>query len=274
MLVVLQVMLSVCFMAFAGAVFATHTNWKQENEKTKADLADKQTQLTSLQNRFEQLQADTEKQITELTTERDRLTVSVENLTAENDQYKSRQNEHENHANVAQEQTRIALKQAEHRTDEARLLRKENLQITESRHAELEERLRLETALKAEQEKVALLDETVKDQLRDIARYQSALRRAGLPDDPRPIAKAPPQDVDGRVRRVMKNRRGTVDLVEVTIGSDDGLSKGDTLTVYRDGKYLGEVRIVQTSTDIAVAEVLSTAKTGLIQEGDNVTTKL
>ena len=244
LLVVLQVVLSVCFMAFAGAVFATHTNWKQENAATQAKLDSKTSQMNTLQNRFEQLDAETEK-----------LTVvaEVQNLTNENNQYKSRQNDHENHANVAQEQTRIALKHAENRTNEAVTLRKENKQITDSRHEELKERLRLEVALKAEQEKTALLNETLKDQLRDIAQLKSALRRAGLSDTPGPIAQASPQDVDGRVKRVKKNRRGTVDLVEVNIGSDDGLIKGHTLTVYRGGKYLGELRIVETSTDMAVA---------------------
>ncbi len=274
LLVVLQVVLSVCFMAFAGAVFATHTNWKQENAATQAKLDSKTSQMNTLQNRFEQLDAETEKLTAELEKERDTLVAEVQNLTNENNQYKSRQNDHENHANVAQEQTRIALKHAENRTNEAVTLRKENKQITDSRHEELKERLRLEVALKAEQEKTALLNETLKDQLRDIAQLKSALRRAGLSDTPGPIAQAPPQDVDGRVKRVKKNRRGTVDLVEVNIGSDDGLIKGHTLTVYRGGKYLGELRIVETSTDMAVAEVLSTAKIGLIQEGDNVTTKL
>jgi len=277
LLVVLQVLLSVCFMAFAGAVFATHTNWKTEAEQTQEELALQRQSYQTLNTKFDQLQADAEKQVNEMQKERDSLTARVQTLESENNDHKARQNEHENHAAVAQEQTRIALKEAQHRTAEASALRKENAQIIASRHEELQERLRLEVALKEEQEKVAMLNESLKSQLRDIAALKSMLRLNNLSDDPdESLAdrRKPPQAVEGRVTRIRKDRRGIVDMLEINIGSDDGLLKGHKLSVYRGGKYLGEVRIREVQPDVAVADVLSRAKTGLIKEGDNVTTKL
>lgn len=276
LLVVLQVVLSVCFMAFAGAVFATHTNWKDKNAQTQQDLDTARKEITALNTRNDQLTADLEETTQKLEKERDTLLAQVQNLTAENDAYKARQNEHENHANVAQETSRIALQDADARHAEAMALRKENNIIHESRHEELQRRLELENLLKAEQEKTAMLNERVKTQLRDIAVLTAELRRNDLVDDPKEIARrqAPPQDVDGRVERVSKDRRGLVNLLEINIGSDDGLVKGHTLYVYRGGKYLGEVKVVQTSPDVAVAEFVSGPKNGIIQEGDYVTTKL
>jgi hypothetical protein len=70
-----------------------------------------------------------------------------------------------------------------------------------------------------------------------------------------------------------------VQFVELSIGSDDGLLKGNELDVVRisgndRSDWLGKVRVVDVGPDWAVAEIILPAKNGIIQEGDNVTTKL
>lgn len=77
------------------------------------------------------------------------------------------------------------------------------------------------------------------------------------------------------------NKANRVQFVNITIGSDDGLLVGHRLDVLRlspDGQgateWLGQVEIVSIEPDSAVAEVVLAAKNGIIQEGDNVTSKL
>jgi hypothetical protein len=78
--------------------------------------------------------------------------------------------------------------------------------------------------------------------------------------------------VDGLVSRV-KQVAGA-QLVEVTIGADDGLKQGNTVEVYRGDRYLGRLAILKTSPDRAVGRVDRRFQQGAIQEGDRVATRL
>ena len=77
-----------------------------------------------------------------------------------------------------------------------------------------------------------------------------------------------PPDVKGLVVEV-----GDKNLVEISIGGDDGILVGHTLDVYREGAYLGRVKVVKTSHDRAVAEIIPDFKRGAIRKGDRVATK-
>ena len=82
------------------------------------------------------------------------------------------------------------------------------------------------------------------------------------------IANVPPP-VNGIVTGV-----GQRDLIEISLGSDDGLKTGHKLEVYRQNQYLGRVVIRSTAPDRAVAEILKDYRRGTIRKGDRVATKL
>ena len=90
----------------------------------------------------------------------------------------------------------------------------------------------------------------------------------------------PPPVVEGVVMDARKSARQGTEFVEISLGSDDGLAKGHSLFVYRGanggdrGKYLGKIEIVYVTPDKAVGTVVERAKNGVIQKGDNVTSKL
>jgi hypothetical protein len=64
------------------------------------------------------------------------------------------------------------------------------------------------------------------------------------------------------------------DLIEVSIGSDDGLKPGHVMQVYRGNTYLGQITIRTTGPDRAVGQIDKRYQRGKIQKGDNVTTNL
>ena len=78
-----------------------------------------------------------------------------------------------------------------------------------------------------------------------------------------------PPNVLGEVVKV-----GDKELIEISIGDDDGILVGHKLDVYRDDAYLGKVIVVKTSPDRAVAEIIPEFKRGTIRKGDRVATKL
>lgn len=276
LLVVLQVVLSICFMTFAGAVYATHKNWKQKHDTVNTQLQQTKTGLNSAITKLGDSENKHKIDMDALRKEADSLTADVQKLESDNTMLLARQESLELNSNVAQEQAKNALSESAARNTESSELRKQNQTITASRDVELRGRLKLEDDLREANGKVATLNSSLKKQLRDIALYQKKLRQLGVTADTTTLAarQQPPQAVDGKVKRVTKSSRGTVKLLEITIGSDDGLVEGHELIVYRGDKYLGKIRIVETSTDKAVAEVVSAAKTGLIKEGDIVATKL
>jgi hypothetical protein len=89
-----------------------------------------------------------------------------------------------------------------------------------------------------------------------------------------PPAESPPKDL---IRGVIEK----VDpkdplLVQISIGSDAGITKGQTLEVYRlqpAPKYLGRVQIVQMTATTSIGRALSTNPLGM-RAGDQVTSHL
>ena len=63
-------------------------------------------------------------------------------------------------------------------------------------------------------------------------------------------------------------------LVQISLGADDGVTRGMTFEVSREAKYLGRIEILQTSADKAVGKALPEFKKGNIEKNDNVSTRL
>jgi hypothetical protein len=78
-----------------------------------------------------------------------------------------------------------------------------------------------------------------------------------------------PPPVDGVV--LASSRDG---LVEISLGSDDGMEKGHKLEVYRGAKYLGRIEVWQTAPDKSVAKIIPEFRKGPIAKEDRVATRL
>lgn len=62
-------------------------------------------------------------------------------------------------------------------------------------------------------------------------------------------------------------------LVILSVGSDDKVVEGMVFIVHRDGKYLGDVKIVNVYKDMSGAEVVHVVNGAEIKEGDDAKTK-
>ena len=83
-------------------------------------------------------------------------------------------------------------------------------------------------------------------------------------------------DVDGIAPRVdgLVTAVSDKNLIEISIGSDDGLRKHHLMEVYRKNSYVGRVEIVMVEPDRAVAKIIPEFRRGIIKKGDRVATKL
>ena len=73
---------------------------------------------------------------------------------------------------------------------------------------------------------------------------------------------------------VIVTKVGEKVLIEVSIGSDDGLRKGHTLEVFRNQSYLGRVVVKSLQPDRAVCEIIPEYRKGIIKRGDRVATRI
>jgi hypothetical protein len=119
-------------------------------------------------------------------------------------------------------------------------------------------------------------NEQLRDQIEAMVKEMEQLRVAsrgtGRPAGTAPTAgdkNPPPEDVRGKVTATDAQSG----YVTINIGSDAGVSKDNTLEVYRlkpEPKYLGTIRIVAVNPHEAVGRPTALVRRGLIQVGDEV----
>ena len=171
---------------------------------------------------------------------------------------------------------RAALREAEAKKAETDQLRQQLAAVQQQanefkiRQTELDDEIRilkrqLETAQnqnKALRERVTVLSNVVRDAgLSDVVQQASGTSRV-------------PPDVEGQVLQVDRSNRRVV----ISIGSDDGLSVGHELELWRttpSPEYLGRIRIEAVDPDRAVGTVIGKTIQGKkIQEGDIVSSQI
>jgi hypothetical protein len=284
-LVVLQLILSVLFMAFAGVLYNTQIKWRDEALKQK-DLVAKVTK-----ERDNNL-ADADRFKTEMTAkvdkaDKDRLIAEGDNTTlkAENTRLKKELADATIEKTTSGEQALIAGAEAQARNEESANLRLLITDMQKARDEDFAVRTKLEDQVRGLQLDFDTATKKNRELLARNSLYQQALEVAGISADPTELAgrASPAPRVEGIVEEIKPARRqGASELVEISLGSDQGLKKGHEMTVYRTGlnkpgqrpKFLAKIVIVNTTPDKAVGEVIESTRNGVIQKGDNVTTKL
>lgn len=278
LLVVVQVVLSIFFMAFAGAVFTVQQNWKTEAETVQKTLDQTKAELGNTLSEFDAFRKDnTEK----LKAAENRTGVAEGQLVGVQTDLDLKSQS----LTTAQTATEANIAVAKTATDEAADRRKEALKqrsVNNQLHATNDDQTTEILTLKDDKFN---LNRTNKDYvtrynqlLAQVQFYKKIVRDNGFSTDPADYEKAaPPPSVNGLVLNTEREKQQGTEYVEISIGSDDGLKKGHDLFVYRlDGetKYLGKIHLVYVEPDRAVGTVILRAKNGVIKEGDNVTTKL
>ena len=134
-----------------------------------------------------------------------------------------------------------------------------------------------EALAKARQAQNLYLLDNVQDLTRKLARFETGANPDVInlrnPNDPNPPAVA----VDGKIERV-DGTDGT--LIQITLGTDHGVNKNNTLDVYRMTptlKYLGMVRIVDAYHQKSVARFVYTGNAAYRPQllvDDKVTSKI
>lgn len=277
-LVIVIMVFSLFFLAVSTVVFSTQKNWKDETAKLK-------TQITDLNKKKSDSDALAKKAETDLAAAKDEfdqqtkvLKAQVTDLTQQNAAQQQLLSEQNGALATAQQTLQAALREAEDRTGETKLLRDQLSAVQQQANQFKLTQTELNDQIRILERQLATATGNNKDLRERVALLSGALRRVGLSDDPAQLrgtsTSATPPDVEGYVKRVdARNQR-----VEISIGSDDGLVPGHELEMYRTNpipEYLGRVRVESVDPDQAVAIVVgSTVQGKKITEGDVVSSKI
>jgi predicted nucleic acid-binding Zn-ribbon protein len=268
--VILIFIMSIVFMTLALAVYATHKNWKDEATALNTRLSAAQAEYERLKGEYNQresqLTAEVEsaqQQVRKLEAERVALVDRNSGIQTELDQLKAERRDataavaatQQNNQRLAQEVTGLRDDIRENQLARDRAFAT-TLTATEDLH---QTKGQLDSALERSRQLTS-----------QVADYTHIMQSSGVDPNTPPDAVTP--TVNGLVSQVRQS--AGAQLVEMTIGADDGLKQGNTVEVYRGDRYLGRIEILRTSPDRAVGRVDRRFQQGRIVEGDRVATRL
>jgi|SRR5579864_5993197 len=275
-LVIVIMVFALFFLAISTVVFSTATNWKTETEKQKATAKKLQDDLSTAKAESTNLETELNNAKNNLKVEKGTWEAQKSTLEAQNKQFQGDITDQRKSLEVALQNTKIAVEEAEARKKETDGLREHLAAVQKQANEYKLHQTDLNDRIRILEREVEVAKHNNSDLRERVAALTTVIRKHNLPTDTERITRVDnPPVVEGEISRVdPRNSR-----VEITIGSDDGLVEGNTLYVYRTKQpepgYIGRIQLDAVDVDQAVGHVIDRTVQGKkIREGDNVTTKI
>lgn len=276
MLIVMQLVFSILFMCFAGAVYTFQAQWRNKATSLEQKLGVATAQVDdAIEARNREVEA-MKAQLDELKNLSDNLKAQERANADKVDQATKLLAAAQLERDKAVSDAEVSTSEAAARVVEAVVLNRE-VQSLRNRLLEGQAAAQLvEDKVLSLSGKLAEAEEKEEQQLAENSRLKDLLRFNGVDPRTQMLADVPAEKdkVDGFVEKTRKAKAQNQEYVQITIGSDDRVQKNMKLILSRGSKYLGEARVISVYPDYAVCVVVEETRQGIIQEGDNVTTKL
>jgi septal ring factor EnvC (AmiA/AmiB activator) len=264
--VVLIFVMSLVFMSLAVSVYATHENWRlavekpgglkaqiHEMQKTNAALTEERDKLNSYiakeKEEWNRVRGQLETAKTTMEKDIERLNDELKQLAAEEEKAVAALN--------------VASQNLDKLTIEVATLRKDIVATQDDRDKRFDEAVKLQDQVNQSLGEYARIREREVQLAQQVAKMRDKLRSLGTHED----SPAEPAKVTGKVL-VVNN-----DMIEVDLGTDDGIRTGLKLEVFRANKYVARVEVLTATSDKAVAKVVPGFRTTPLEVGDNVATR-
>lgn len=275
-LIVLQLVFSLCFMCFAGAVYTFQKGWRDKAEASARQVSDLQKSLSDQQSARADEKTKLEADKKKLEDDAGNKTAQINQLTNDLGQARAGLAAAEQERDKYLADLLVAQQEAQARITETTASRSEINSLREQINTGIAQRRALEDQNLDRQGKIDEAAEREQQMLTEIGRLRDLCRVNRV--DPNDVVVGPVPAaivrVDGVVRQSRKNASRSAELVEISIGSDDGIGPKMKLIVFRGSRYICEIEITDVYPDMAVGRVIEETRNGSIERGDNVTTKL
>ena len=260
---------SIMLAAFSVTLYATHTNWKKQAETLTVELNQKKDDLKKMQDTKAAMETALKLEIKRQADRSIALARKVGDLERDNDEARIQLTDLEAKRTTEVAATQAALAEAEaFRTQ----LDETSKRLYEAQSGWLSMSTELGKKVDEAHSLAIQLDSfrsTSTQLAKDYRDAVEVLRIFNKQPNPALYAKHPPAGVQGVVTEVRD--RG---VVEISIGSDSGLSKGHQLDIVRNregrSSYVGKIEITNTAADRAAAQVMPEFRRGVVQRGDEV----
>ena len=270
--------MSLMLMTFAGVIYMSHVNWKDEVYRDPKDCRDDQKpgykfqieraekerkelqdSITSLQQKVAESEQSRDQVIAKLQTAIVQKDQELQTLRAEKDKRQAEMEKAVEDVRRLREDLLAADKSVETLQDQ---VKSQQAKVD----AQVDKSAELSASLAESQAQLTIAEERKAQLEKQVANARILLKQNGLSIDSLPKDRVP--TLDGAVTAVASGS------IEVSLGSDDGLQVGHTLEVYRGGEYIGRAVVKTVMPDHAVAEIVKAYARGVVQRGDKVTTRL
>ncbi len=260
----LILVMSILFMAFAVAVYHTHRNWKELAQKADTNVKE----LTTENQRLEDERIQLENRLAHERAARRTALARLETQVQEKQQQFDARNQQYSDL-LAQQRTAIdAMQNAQRQLDQLKQqiqgLQEEIRVAQQDRDQQFARVRELTDQIHQAQGIQARLEQRLQGLAQDYAQATTVLKANDLTVDT-PVDGIPPR-VQGQVLAVGP------EMIEISIGEDDGIKPGHTVVVSRREKYLGRAEITRVAPDRAVGRIRQ--RNAPFQEGDRVQTKV
>ncbi len=272
--VIVNLILSVAFVAFAGNLLQNGDSYRKKFEEEKAlhqkDVKQKEEVIAKLQADLQSKKSDytvAHAQVMNLQNQIKMLQQELKDAKDANAQ---------NIASLQKIQTNLDVLKTD--VDKAR---EENKNLREREAAAVKAREEAENARLALEEQVASLKDQIAKLNEKIATHEATI--AKLEQDKEnlnaQIAMAvangfkpgrPEKDLDALVMAVNKVLDNT--LVTLSVGKDDGVTKGYTFDIYRGGAYKARAQVIEVDNKSCVARIVNALRK--VAKGDRAKTNL
>ena len=271
-LIFLILVMSLVFMTVTMMVYSTHKNWKELVTKPQTGL---KARLDQAKNQVEELEKQREATLNELALERAARAESLAVLEVRSSELAEQLIEAESERQQLKLENAEKIKLLETNQNEMKRLKDEvDVMRSEIRTARLDRDGQLTAAreladkLNQSEGELRRLKERNNQLIGELSSAKLILDRNDMTVDT-PVDDIPPK-VDGIVTAVRNSN-----LVEVSIGTDEGIRRGHTLDIYRaTGAYLGRLQVIETATDRSVGKIVPEFLQGVIRKGDRVASRL
>lgn len=260
--------LSVIFFTLSVAVNATHINYRNQvegDDGLNAQLKREQAKSAELTKSVEKLKDD-------WAIEQLARRAAISSLQTQLESYASEVAKKESllAAKVSQVTTlssteQLTQQELADRVKENEELRKQLIQARSDRDAQFDRYKQAYVQFMRLQGEKKTLEEAKNDLMKDHVSALEKLDIIGIKPNSK-LDGAPA--VNGVVNSVASN------LVEVSIGRDDGIKEGHKLDIYRGAAYIGRINITRSVDDKAIGEILPAYSKGFILKGDRVDSQL
>jgi septal ring factor EnvC (AmiA/AmiB activator) len=265
--VVLIFVMSLVFMSFAVAVYATHENWRQLVERPgglKSQIEELKKANEALKSERDNLNSQIAKEKEEWNRVRGQLETAKATQAKQIEQMQAELKQLAAEEEQAVAALNVASQNLEKLTGEVATLRQDIVKTQDDRDKRFDTAVKLQDQIHQTQGEYQRIREREVQLAQQVAKMRDKLRSLGTHED----APTDPVKVTGKVLQV-----NTGDMIEVDLGTDDGIRSGVKLEVFRDSKYVARVEVLTATTDKAVAKVVPGFKTTPLQKGDNVATR-